>query len=171
MQVILMKRLLLSLLILTPVFWIHAVEPSSAPVSFNKDIRPILSENCFSCHGQGKSKGELRLDTSEHFIKAGASGEKAVVPNQPSASELVKRILSTEKGKVMPPPSTKKTLTAAQKETLRKWIAQGAPYEKHWSFEPIKAQAPVEKKPNPIDAYLIARLKNCLLYTSPSPRD
>ena len=154
-----MKRLLLSILILTPVFWIHAVEPSSAPVSFNKDIRPILSENCFSCHGQGKNKGELRLDTSAHFIKAGASGEKAVVPNQPDASELVKRILSTEKGKVMPPPSTKKTLTAAQKETLSKWIAQGAPYEKHWSFEPIKAQAPIEKKPNPIDAYLIAKLK------------
>ena len=152
-----MKRLLLAFIIITPMFWAHAVEPSAAPLSFNKDIRPILSENCFSCHGQGKNKGELRLDTREHFLKAGASGEKAIVPNQPNESELVKRILSTEKGKMMPPPSTKKTLTAAQKEILGKWVAQGAPYEKHWSFEPVKAQAPPMKTTNPIDSH---RLRN-----------
>ena len=132
---------------------------AAEPLQFNRDIRPILSEHCFSCHGQGKQKGELRLDSREAALKVAASGEPAIQPAKPEASHLVERIFSQEKGKVMPPPSTKKNLTQAQKETLKEWVRQGAGYEKHWAFEPFQVKQPANKTNNPIDGYLLSGLK------------
>src|SRR5438132_8900102 len=88
-------------------------------LEFNRDIRPILSENCFACHGPDKAarKAKLRLDVREEAIKA-----EAVVPGHPEKSNLVERIFSEERGQVMPPPKAHKTLTAAQKELLKRWV-------------------------------------------------
>jgi len=149
------KFALLGLLVTTGGLCLNAAEP----LQFNRDIRPILSEHCFSCHGQGKQKGELRLDSREAALKVAASGEPAIQPAKPEASQLVERIFSHEKGKVMPPPSTKKTLSVAQKETLKEWVRQGAGYEKHWAFEPFQVKQPANKTNNPIDGYLLSGLK------------
>ncbi len=166
-----MKRLFFALLVLGGSTLVHTAEVPKPTLSFNKDIRPILSEYCFACHGQGKSKGELRLDSFAHFIKAGASGEKAIVPSHPETSQVITRIFATERKMVMPPPSTKKTLTNDQKETLQKWIAQGAKYEKHWSFEPIANIKPLDKTPYAIDSFLLERLKkNGMKYSSLADR-
>lgn len=110
-------------------------------LSFNRDIRPLLSDACFACHGpdNAKRQGDLRLDLAEAVF---ADPKKSViVPGKPQDSELMRRIVSTDPAEVMPPPSTKKTLTAAQQELLRKWIAEGARYQRHWAFEPIAKPA------------------------------
>src|ERR1700739_1890848 len=95
-------------------------------IQYNRDIRPILSENCFACHGPDSAsrKAGLRLDQRDIAIK-----EAALVPGTPNDSELVSRINSTERREMMPPPVTKKKLTAAQKDLLKRWIAAGARYE------------------------------------------
>ncbi len=110
-------------------------------LSFNRDIRPLLSDACFACHGpdNAKRQGDLRLDLADAVF---ADPKKSViVPGKPQDSELIRRIASTDPAEVMPPPATKKTLTAAQQELLRKWIAQGARYQRHWAFEPIAKPA------------------------------
>ena len=115
-----------------------ALAAEAAPkLDFNRDIRPILSDNCFACHGfdAKKRKGKLRLDTAEGAT-ALKDGIRAVKPGDPEASELIKRILSKDPEEVMPPPDSHKQITAAQVDILRRWIAQGAAYRKHWSFEP-----------------------------------
>lgn len=144
-----------------------SVAQGAEPLQFNRDIRPILADNCLSCHGQGKQKGELRLDNREAALKAGASGKVAIQPGKPDASLLLERIHSTEKGKAMPPASAKKTLTEAQKATLREWVKQGAGYEKHWAFEPLDQKQPQAKVANPIDELLLARLKKQNMGFSP----
>jgi hypothetical protein len=132
---------------------------------FNRDIRPILAENCYACHGfDAKArKAKLRLDVPE-----GAFAERrGVVPIKPGdlkESEVWVRVTSADADAVMPPPDSNKKLTAAQKETIRKWIEQGAKYEKHWSFEPVRRpDLPEMRNPNvfirnPIDAFLLHRL-------------
>jgi len=89
------------------------------PLSYNKDIRPILAGHCFNCHGPDRAsrKGDLRLDQ-----KAAAESMNAIVPGKPDESEIIKRILSTDPDEVMPPPETKKPLTEAQIATLRRWV-------------------------------------------------
>src|ERR1700733_6241144 len=98
------------------------------PVSFNRDIRPILSDNCFQCHGpdEAKRKGGLRLDLRDVSTKKLASGHKSIEPSKPEESELVRRIAIAAGEEVMPPKSTGKKLTATQIELLQRWIAQGA---------------------------------------------
>src|SRR5205823_7836464 len=109
-----------------------AAEPAPMPkaaaaapgkLEYNRDIRPILAENCFACHGPDSAarKANLRIDQSDEALAA-----KAFVPGKPDESELVARIFADEPGKVMPPPKAHKKLTAAQKETLKRWIAAGA---------------------------------------------
>src|SRR6266545_1855770 len=95
-------------------------------ISYNRDIRPILSENCFYCHGpdQNKRKGKLRLDVREEAI-----AKKAVVPGRPAESDVIKRIFTLDADDLMPPPESHKKLTPAQKELLRRWIAGGAAYQ------------------------------------------
>ena len=110
--------------LLLPLSILAAVSVSqAADVSFNRDVRPILSDNCFYCHGPDPKhrKAKMRLDIREEAL-----AKEAFVPGDAKASELVKRIFTKDPEDVMPPPAAHKTLTAAQKETLKKWIAQGA---------------------------------------------
>ncbi len=112
----------------------------AAEVDFAKDIRPILSQHCFKCHGpdENSRQGGLRLDERSAALKVGDSGLAAITPNDVSKSELLVRIGSSDADVVMPPPSTKKTLTDQQKELIKQWIAQGANYSEHWAFTSAK---------------------------------
>jgi hypothetical protein len=138
-------------------------------LEYNRDVRPILAENCFACHGPDSAarKASLRLDRRDSAIES-----EAFVPGQPDKSELIDRICSNDEDQVMPPPKTKKKLTAAQKETLRRWIAQGADYQLHWSLiAPKRPAVPAVKTPgwvrNPIDAFVLAELEKHGLKPAP----
>jgi hypothetical protein len=144
------------------------VESSGADeISFNRDVRPILSNRCFACHGpdEKKRKSGLRLDVREAALK-----KHAMVPGDASTSELIKRITSTDPDERMPPLESKKELTSAEIETFRQWIDEGAAYEKHWAFEPItRSELPGDSSgswQNPIDAFVAARLKKANLTLS-----
>lgn len=128
-------------------------------LSFNLDVRPILAENCFHCHGQdaNKRKAELRLDTpSGAFGDLG--GYAAIVAGDPSASELYLRVTHSDPEEVMPPPDSNRSLTDAQRETLRQWIEQGGEYDTHWAFLPPVKEDPPELSENPIDAFVAKTL-------------
>ncbi|QEH38921.1 Planctomycete cytochrome C [Aquisphaera giovannonii] len=134
-----------------------------ARVEFNRDVRPILSDSCFLCHGpdKGRRKGDLRLDLRDEAIKA-----EALVPGKPDESALVERILSDDPGEIMPPPKSNKTLDARQKEILKRWVQQGAEYQKHWSYEkPVKAEVPAGR--NAVDVLVRRRLAEVGLKASP----
>jgi hypothetical protein len=128
-------------------------------VEFNRDIRPILSDKCFLCHGTDKKKGKLRLDL------AGAAVERGVItPGKPDESELVKRIFSKNPDEQMPPPDSNRSLSETQKNLLKEWVAEGAKYEKHWAFlPPVKRPLPPVKEKgwakNEIDRFILARLE------------
>src|ERR1041384_2407756 len=113
--------------------------PSAAPqeekVRFNRDVRPVLAANCFLCHGPdpGSRKAKLRFDREEGFFGAREKGAM-VVRGKPEASPLYQHVISKDPDEVMPPPKSKKALKPQEKEILRRWIAQGAPWEPHWSF-------------------------------------
>ena len=134
------------------------------PVRFNRDIRPIMSDTCFKCHGPGTRKAGLRLDLPEEAFKPTQGGAVPIVPGNPQESEAVRRVFATDESDVMPPPEAHKTLSAEQKELFKRWIEQGAVYEKHWSFEPPqKAAVPhvtdaTVSIHNPIDAFIAERL-------------
>jgi hypothetical protein len=135
---------------------------------FNRDIRPILSNNCFHCHGpdaedrKGGIEG-LRLDTAEG-VAADLGGYKAVVPGKPDESELVKRLVTDDADEFMPPRKTGKKLTEKEIELIRDWIKAGAPYAKHWAYEvPKRPAVPAATIPgaairNPVDSFIHARL-------------
>ena len=141
-------------------------------VQYNRDIRLILSDNCFACHGPDRNarKANLRLDLRDDAIAKGA-----IVPGKPEKSSLVARIFSTGNG-IMPPVNSHKVLTPAQKSLFKRWVAEGAKYEGHWSFIPPKKvqvaksrlQLQKEKtgKVNPVDAYVWARLEKLKLAPS-----
>ncbi|MEQ9408647.1 MAG: DUF1553 domain-containing protein [Fuerstiella sp.] len=129
--------------------------------TYNRDIRPILAEYCFSCHGPDSAsrQADLRLDRREAAIESGA-----LVPGGPDDSEVLVRVLSADPELVMPPAETKKTLTAREKELLKQWIADGAEYQAHWSFIPPTRPAlpPVQNAAwprNEIDAFVLAKLE------------
>ena len=141
---------------------IAADAASSSTLSFNGDIRPILVENCFSCHGADSAgrKGDLRLDRRDDAVESGA-----IVPGDADSSVMLDRIFSDDADEVMPPPSVKKQLSPEQKELLKRWIAEGAEYEPHWSFIPPKRpDLPAVKNEgwikNPIDRFILARLES-----------
>ncbi|MCE9632012.1 MAG: DUF1553 domain-containing protein [Planctomycetia bacterium] len=134
---------------------------SAAGLDFNKDIRPLLVENCFSCHGADSAgrKGDLRLDVRDEAVESGA-----IVPGDPDSSVMLDRIFSDDPEEVMPPPALKKLLTSEQKERLKRWIAEGAEYQPHWSFIPPKRPEPPAVKQegwvkNPIDRFVLSRLE------------
>lgn len=138
-------------------------------LEYNRDIRPILAENCFACHGPDSAsrKANLRLDRRDDAIEAGA-----ITPGAPDESELVARILSDEPEERMPPPSARKTLTSEQKVLLRRWVESGAEYQAHWSYLPLKPPTlPVVRDSawvrNPIDAFVLARLEPAGLAPAP----
>lgn len=129
---------------------------SADQLSFNRDIRPILTEHCYACHGPDANhrKADLRLDDRKAAIDAGA-----IVPGKPEASSIIERIFTSDEDDLMPPTDSHKKLSAAQKEALREWVAQGAGYEKHWAFLPVTPPAvPKVHTPNPIDAFVKERL-------------
>lgn len=137
---------------------LSAADP--APVDFGRQIQPLLSENCFFCHGPDAKnrKADLRLDTFE-----GATSGMAVRPGDGQASELVARILSTDPEEQMPPPSSNRKLTEAQKQLLKRWIDEGAKYTRHWAFvAPVRPAVPATpagaRVLNPIDAFVVSRL-------------
>jgi hypothetical protein len=130
-------------------------------LEYNRDVRPILADNCFACHGADSAarQADLRLDQRQSAIDA-----SAIVEGSPDDSELIARILSDDPKLMMPPPETKKSLTAAQKETLRRWIAAGAEYQPHWSFIAPQPSAPPAVKDaawvkTPIDQFVLAKLE------------
>src|SRR5260370_23928431 len=130
-------------------------------IDFNRDIRPILSDKCFACHGPdtSKVKGKLRLDVREVAVKKGA-----IVPGKPDESELVRRVHAADPDERMPPPQSNKTLTAAEKDLLKNWIASGAEYKIHWAYvAPVRPSLPLLKNKawprNPIDHFILARLE------------
>jgi hypothetical protein len=127
----------------------------SEPVKYNRDVKPILAENCFGCHGAGKQKGGLRLDTAEAATAKNTKTDLiAFAPKKPAESEALKRIASTDAKDVMPPPDSHKTLTDAQKQVLKRWVEEGAVHEPHWSFAPLSAPPVPKGAANPIDAFL-----------------
>jgi len=143
-------------------------------VSFNRDIRPILSDRCMYCHGPDEKnrKAGLRLDTFEGATKD-RGGYRAIVPGKPDESELMRRITSHEAGEVMPPPAAKKSpISVAEADLLRRWIAQGAQYQGHWAFQALSPIAPPAVKRtdwirNGIDNFILARLEREGLTPSP----
>ncbi len=133
-------------------------------IDFNRDIRPILSNHCFQCHGPDDDvrKADLRLDQRESAL-AEHDGNTAIVPGDPAASAIVQRITSDDPDQIMPPPEFQKPLSAAQIDKLTKWIASGAKYSKHWSFEPIASKTPPPVRPgeiahNGIDNFVLDEL-------------
>jgi hypothetical protein len=139
----------------------------AAPVEFNRDVRPVLSEHCFACHGpdSAKRKAGLRLDVEE-------SARKVLAAAKPEESELLLRLTHADGKKRMPPAATGKQLTAAQIDVLRRWVREGAAYQNHWSFVPLRRPdlPPVRDggwPRNPIDRFVLARLEAEGL--SPSP--
>ena len=147
-----------------------AETPAPAPVDFNRDVRPILSGNCFACHGpdETKRKAGLRLDKRDAAIRPAKSGATPIVPGKPEESELVERIITDDADLVMPPPASNKTLKPREKETLRRWLAEGAEYKEHWAFRrPVRPEVPPARGRNEIDAFVRARLEREGL--SPAP--
>jgi hypothetical protein len=149
------------------------VKPARSTVEFDRDVRPILSENCFPCHGfdENKRQAGLRLDTPQGAYAKLASGFFAVVPGKPKESELTERITSNSPIH-MPPDYSAKKLTPGQIKILTQWIAQGAKYQPHWSFvKPVRPPVPAVRDKawprNPIDSFVLARLEKEGLRPSP----
>jgi hypothetical protein len=137
----------------------------SAEISFNEDIRPILSNTCFACHGpdEAERKAGLRLDTREGAMED-RDGIQAIVPGDLEASELIYRITADDEDDLMPPRKFGKPLTPEQIETVRRWVAEGAPYERHWAYaKPMQPEVPVTKtgewSRTPVDAFVLERLE------------
>ncbi len=157
---------LVALLALAP--WLGAA------VDYDREIAPLLSEHCLSCHGPDEAhrKGQLRLDDRESATRAAKSGDLAIVPGQPEKSALIARVRSTDPDERMPPPKEHKDLTEPQRRLLATWIAEGAPYAEHWSFRPLRRPAlpAVTGRAwtrNPIDFFILARLEQAGLTPSP----
>jgi hypothetical protein len=141
------------------------VDQAATPVDFSRDILPILSNNCFTCHGpdDAERKGGLRLDTHAGVLAGGKSGEQAVIPGQSAQSEMILRITSPHEDEMMPPADAPKKLSTTQIELLKRWIDEGAPWGKHWAYEtPQRPALPAVPAGtivrNPVDHFVLARL-------------
>ena len=144
----------------------------SESLNFNRDVRPILSENCFYCHGVdgNKREADLRLDLREDAIDGGA-----IVPGDLEESEMYYRIHSTEEDEIMPPPDSNRILSSEQKKILDRWILEGAKYEKHWAFVAPEQKTPPKVKQvdwvrNPVDSFVLQKLEENNLSPSPEAR-
>ncbi len=138
-----------------------APAPSTTKIEFNRDIRPILAENCLSCHGPDSAsrKANLRFDKRDNALEL-----EAIIPNNPGASEMIARIETTDRDQVMPPPKSKKKLTKEQKDLLKRWISEGAEYQPHWAYIPPKRfPAPSVKDASwaksPLDLFILAQIE------------
>ena len=139
-------------------------------VEFNRDIRPVIADNCFHCHGPdpGTRKAGLRLDTEAGFFakrltKDGKEEPPTIIKGQPDKSSLYQRIISKDEDEIMPPPESHKSLRPEQIATIKAWIEQGAKWQPHWSLvPPVAVTAPADKSgwaKNPIDSFVLAKLK------------
>ncbi|MCE9631243.1 MAG: PSD1 and planctomycete cytochrome C domain-containing protein [Planctomycetia bacterium] len=149
--------------------WASSSADAPAALDFNRDIRPILSENCFYCHGQDgqKREADLRLDDRAAAIEA-----RAIVPGDPGASMVLERIHSTDPDVLMPPPDSNRRLSEAQKKLLDRWIKEGAEYKQHWAFTaPVRPAAPAVQQAgwprNEIDSFVLAKIEAAGLKPSP----
>ena len=154
--------------IMVAILLCHDLDADDA-VSFNRDIRPILAENCFFCHGQDEKQRQagLRLDQ-----RTAALENEAIIPGDPLNSTLIERVLSTDSEAIMPPPHSNRSLTQEERDLLKQWVQQGAVYEQHWAFAtPIRPLTPPIKNKgwarNPIDHFVLAKLESAGLATSP----
>jgi len=139
--------------------------PKAGAVQFSRDVLPILSDNCFKCHGPDEKarKAKLRLDVKEGAFRV-KDGVAVIVPGKPGQSELIKRITSKDPDEMMPPPDSNRKLTAHQIELLTRWVEEGAAWGQHWAFvKPVRPAVPVVKEKgwvrNPIDAFVLERLE------------
>ncbi|MCE9520746.1 MAG: PSD1 and planctomycete cytochrome C domain-containing protein [Verrucomicrobia bacterium] len=139
---------------------------AAGKLRFNRDIRPLMSDTCFHCHGPDKNarKAGLRLDIREEALKPAKSGELPIVPGKPDQSEIIKRLFAEDKDDLMPPEEAHKTFTSAQKEMFKQWVTEGAEYEPHWAYTPL-VRPPVpavgtatNSSRNPIDAFIADKL-------------
>ncbi|MFN9268866.1 MAG: DUF1553 domain-containing protein [Planctomycetaceae bacterium] len=148
-------------LVLLAILAIPSAASAADRLEYNRDIRPILAENCFACHGPDSAarKAGLRLDRRAAALEAGA-----IDVDEPAESELLKRIVSTDPKQVMPPPETKKSLTPQQVATVKRWLAEGAEYQPHWSFmTPVRPALPAVKDAgwvrNDLDRFVLSNLE------------
>ncbi len=137
---------------------------AQSPVSFNRDIRPIMADTCFRCHGPDQSSrmAGLRLDSREDATRPNKAGRIPVVPGNPDQSQIIERIFHKNAARIMPPPAIHKDLTVQQKDTIRRWVAEGAVYEGHWSYQPIQ-----RPQGNSIDSFIETRLSEVGLKPAP----
>ena len=152
----------------------NAEPATNPPVLFNRDVRPILTDNCFPCHGfdSNKRKAELRLDNAEGATAVHKDGKQAVKPSDLAGSELWRRINSTDPKVKMPPPESGRKLKPEQIVALREWIETGAVYQKHWAFEaPVRPALPAVRHSdwprNDVDRFILATLEAKQLQPSP----
>ncbi len=143
------------------------------PVDFQREIRPLLSDNCFQCHGPDKDTRmmDLRLDTREGVFEQRKTGAP-IVPGKPEESLVYQRITADKPARRMPPASSHKTLTPKQIETIGRWIQQGATWKEHWAFSaPVRPQLPAVRNKawvrNPIDQLILAKLEAAGLQPAP----
>ncbi len=139
---------------------------AAGKLRFNRDIRPLMSDTCFHCHGPDKNarKAGLRLDIRDEALKPAKSGELPIVPGKPEQSEIIRRLFTDDEDDLMPPEEAHKTFTSEQKETFRRWVAEGAEYEPHWAYTPLARPAAPKisnikfQISNPIDAFIAEKL-------------
>ena len=155
-----MKQILLILIFFSIAGWGRAQE-----IDFNRQIRPLLSDNCFKCHGpdQGKRKADLRLDTEEG-LRAELDDHRLITPGKPEESELYLRLVHEDEDERMPPQKTRLKLSSSEIELVKKWIAQGAKWQEHWSLRPLENPAPPKAEGsdwplNPIDQFVLRGLR------------
>ncbi len=153
---------------------VPAATGAEVALQFNRDIRPLLSDNCFHCHGpdSGTRKAGLRLDTREGLYGATKDEGPVLTAGDPARSALWKRITTTDPDDLMPPAESHRELSPAQRQTLKQWIEQGAPWQPHWAFlKPERPPLPAVKTPgwarNPIDSFILARLESIGLAPAP----
>src|SRR5690349_6295190 len=149
-------------------------KPASTRIDFGRDIRPILSDKCFVCHGPDavNNKSKLRFDTEAHAFADLGNGRHAIVRGDPQQSQLVRRITAENAALRMPPAYSPLKLSKQDIDRLTQWIAQGAPWRQHWAFiPPVRPEAPEVKNrawpKNPIDSFVLARLEKEGLEPSP----
>src|SRR5437773_4661895 len=151
-----------------------AAQRNVAKIDFNREVRPILSDHCYACHGpdENKRKAGLRLDRPEEALKTLKSGERAIVPGDTRRSTLVQRVTSHDPEEVMPPPKEGKALSREQIELLVRWVGEGAPIKNHWSFipperPPLPEVAGKNWPRNGIDNFVLERLEKAGLKPAP----
>ena len=152
------------LLIALPMAETNFLAQAENDIPFNRDVRPILSDKCFFCHGpdEEERKGDLRLDVASDALKD-LGGYSAIVPGDIDASELVARIIAQDPDDLMPPPDSGKALSEEEIQIIREWISQGASFETHWSYTiPLRSPLPQVKDTawprQPIDPFILSKL-------------